>query len=87
MSRTLGLTLVIVGMAAGLMLAPAIARTFAPIDREVVVRPVSNGYIVTLKDQRNPYPAIEHVETTTDAAGKAVAVLLTTPFPKSKWGN
>ena len=83
------LVLLLWGFAALLWLAdsPVLARALMPVQREVVVRVVSNGYVVTLRNTHNPYPAVERVETTAYDAGKAVTVLLKQPFPRPQWGR
>ena len=83
------LVLLLWGAVAVLWLAdsPVLARALMPVQREVVVRVVSNGYVVVLRNMHNPYPAIERVETTAYDAGKAVTALLKQPFPRPRWGE
>lgn len=85
--RVGGLLIVGAGLAAlALCDAPSSAR-WSPPQREVVIKEVSNGYLLELRQTNNPYPAVLAVEHTTANAALRARALLEQRFPEPRWGG
>lgn len=84
-----GLAFLSAFLLASFLLVPWLAdgRKLEPDTKEVLIREVGNGYVVSYRTRNNPYPVWEVVAVDVKGATTLAGDLLKRPVPKPQWGK